>query len=88
MIRWFTAAPIVQFSSMLNMLIKERKMTTMFVLTLATDYEGEVVLGVYSSEELAQSASNTFVMERGSLRRSEQFEVNEIVVDAPAKYHW
>jgi hypothetical protein len=26
MIIWFTAAPIVQFSSMLNTLIKERKM--------------------------------------------------------------
>jgi hypothetical protein len=60
----------------------------MFVLTLATDYEGEVVLGVYSSEELAQAASDSFVMERGPLRRSEQFQLHETVVDARAEYHF
>jgi hypothetical protein len=65
-----------------------RAATTMFVLTLATDYEGEAVLGVYSSEELAQSAADTFVMKRGQLGRSEQFELHEIVIDACAEYHW
>lgn len=61
---------------------------TVFVLTLVTDYEGEVVLGVYSSEELAQAASDAFVVERGPLRRSEQFELHEIVVDARAEYRF
>jgi hypothetical protein len=28
----------------------------MFVLTLATDHEGEMLLGVYSSRELAEAA--------------------------------
>lgn len=60
----------------------------MFVLTLATDYEGEVVLGVYSSEELAQAASDTFVMERGPLHQFEQFQLYEIVVDARAEYRF
>lgn len=35
-------------------------MTTIFVLCQVFDYEGEAVIGVYSSLEAAQSAANTY----------------------------
>lgn len=61
----------------------------MFILTIRAAYEGETVLGVYSSRELAEAASDAFIVERGSeLRSSESFVVREIEVDAPAEYHW
>ena len=61
----------------------------MFILTIATDYEGETVLGVYSSESLAYAACAPFLRSRGSqLSSYEQFRVREIEVDARAEYHW
>ena len=58
----------------------------MFILTLA-DYEGEVVLGVYSSRELAEAASEAFDAQR-TIYDFENFVVREIVLDAPAEYHF
>ena len=37
---------------------------TVFVLLLATEYEGEMMLGVYSSRERAEAASAAFAAER------------------------
>jgi hypothetical protein len=61
----------------------------MFVLTLAVDYEGEIILGVYSSHERAQTASEEFIVARvRALARSENFSIRPIEVDSPAEYHW
>lgn len=61
----------------------------MFVLMLATDYEGEMLLGVYSSEERAWSEASAFLERRGrQLHDSEGFEVREVELDADAQYHW
>jgi hypothetical protein len=61
----------------------------MFILTLGAAYEGETVLGVYSSQGQAETASEEFITSRGSeLRGSERFIIREIEVDAPAVYHW
>lgn len=68
----------------------------MFVLMLAMDYEGEVLLGVYSSEDRAWSEAaafiDGFVRAASTPRRvraaSERFEVREVEVDAAAQYHW
>jgi len=63
--------------------------TTMFVLTLAVQHEGDTLLGVFSSRELADAASETFLVERGrGLYEWERFEVYQVGVDAPAEYHW
>lgn len=61
----------------------------MFVLLLATSYEGEQLLGVYSSEARAWSESEAFLARRGhQLYDSESFEVREVQLDADAQYHW
>ena len=64
-------------------------MTTMFVLTLAIQHEADTLLGVFSSRELADAASEAFLVERGRvLHEWEQFEIYQVGVDAPAEYHW
>jgi hypothetical protein len=61
----------------------------MFILTLAVDYEGETVLGAYSSRELAEAASETFAANRSlAFSSDESFIIHEITVDAPAEYQW
>lgn len=61
----------------------------MFVLMLATDYEGEDLLGVYSSEERAWAESEAFLARRErQLDASEGFVVREVELDADAQYHW
>lgn len=61
----------------------------MFVLLLATDHEGEQLLGVYSSEARARVEAEAFLVRReAQLRRSESFEVRELQLDADAQYHW
>ena len=59
----------------------------MFVLTLATDHEGEMLLGVYSSRELAEAASQQFQIDTG-LEAYEHFVIRDIEVDGPAQYHF
>jgi hypothetical protein len=63
---------------------------TVFVLLLATDYEGEMLLGVYSSLGRAEDASRAFAAERreGELRTWESFQIHETELDAVAHYHW
>jgi hypothetical protein len=63
---------------------------TVFVLLLATNYEGEMLLGVYSSRERAEAASEVWVeSERsGELRGYESFEIRETELDGVADYHW
>lgn len=64
----------------------------MFVLLLATDYEGEQLLGVYSSEEAAHAASEGFIARHrsvmGRLYGSESFVISEVQLDDDARYHW
>jgi hypothetical protein len=61
----------------------------MFVLTLAADYEGEVLLGVYSTFELAEAASQQYLVDaERELYHFEQFAVREVAVDAPAEYRF
>jgi len=63
----------------------------MFALMLATDYEGEMILGIYSSWRHAHIASEAFITNQRSgneLRSSETFEIREIQLDAAAQYHW
>jgi hypothetical protein len=61
----------------------------MFVLTVAADYEGETLLGVYSSRELAEAASQQYLVDaERELYHFEQFVVREVTVDAPAEYRF
>ena len=61
----------------------------MFVLTLAADYEGEALLGVYSSRELAEAASQQYLVDsERELYPFEQFVVREVGVDARAEYRF
>ena len=62
---------------------------TVFVLLLSTAYEGEMLLGVYSSRERAEDASEAFVEDQrgGELRGSESFEIRETELDAVAQHH-
>ena len=64
---------------------------TVFALMLATDHEGEMILGVYSSEASASAASEAFILAhrpRGMLHGSESFEIREIQLGAAAQYYW
>jgi hypothetical protein len=63
---------------------------TVFVLLLATAYEGEMLLGVYSSRERAEDASEAWMEDRrsGKLHGSESFEIRETDLDGVAQYHW
>ena len=65
---------------------------TVFVLLLSTAYEGEMLLGVYSSQERAEAASKVWVVEwrSGELHVAESFEIRETDLDAVAvaHYHW
>ena len=63
---------------------------TVFVLLLSTAYEGEMLLGVYSSRERAEDASEAFAADHpdGELRAAESFEIREAELDAVAHHHW
>ncbi len=60
---------------------------TLFALMLSTQYEGEMILGIYSSEEAATVASESFILAH-SPSGSETLELREIQLDAAAQYHW
>ena len=61
-------------------------MTIVYVLTLATDYEGECLLGVYSSPQEAEDASSAYLVEADrELCSFEQFFIRPISVGAPAE---
>lgn len=57
-------------------------------LLLAIDYEGEQLLGIYSSQEAAEAAADAFLEHRGALARSESFVYHDVQLDAAAEYHW
>ena len=63
---------------------------TVFALMLATDYEGEMLLGVYSSLGRAEDASRAWVLDQrsGKLHGYESFEIRETDLDAVAHHHW
>lgn len=46
------------------------------------------LLGVYSSEDAATSASESFILVRGELQGSESLEIRPVELDAAAQYHW
>jgi hypothetical protein len=71
--------------------VSKLKGNAMFVLLLATDYDGEQLLGVYSSEQAAQAASEGFITHHRQgkpLYRSETFQIREAQLDDDARYHW
>jgi len=63
---------------------------TVFVLLLATAYEGEMLLGVYSSLGRAEDASRARVEDPRRARAGwgESFEIRETDLDAVAHFHW
>jgi hypothetical protein len=64
---------------------------TLFALMLSTRYEGEMILGVYSSADAATAASEAFVLAHrpeGELNGSESFEIRPVALDAAAQHHW
>ena len=61
----------------------------MFVLTLAIDHEGEMLIGAYSTRELAEAASQQFQIDtEHELEAYEHFVIRDIEVDGPAQYHF
>jgi len=60
---------------------------TVFALMLSTQYEGEMILGIYSSEDAATAASEAFFLAHRP-SGSEIIELREIQLDAAAQYHW
>ena len=64
---------------------------TVFALMLSTAHEGEMILGVYSSEDAAWEATREFILiyyPEGELRGSESFEIRPVELDAAAQFHW
>lgn len=57
-------------------------------LLLATEFEGEMLLGVYSSQEAAETAAEAYLAQRSPLRRSESFVYHDIQLDGAAEYPW
>jgi hypothetical protein len=60
---------------------------TVFALMLTTDYEGDLILGIYSSEEAATAASEAFFLAHRP-SSSQTLELREVELDAAAQYHW
>jgi hypothetical protein len=52
-----------------------------YVLLRGIDYEGEELLGVYSSRELAEKARDVYDDNRG---RADYYDIEEAIIDAPA----
>ena len=62
---------------------------TVYALMLSTAYEGEMILGVYSSADAATAASEVFeTAHYPDLRGSTSFEIRPVELDTAAKYHW
>ena len=64
---------------------------TVFTLMLSTHYEGEMILGVYSTKDAATAASEAFVVAHypeGELSGSDSFEIRPVEFDTAAKFHW
>ena len=59
-------------------------MTTVYVLSLATDYEGESLMGVYDTPEDAEDAAEAWLEDRGVLRSYEHWLIRPLQVGAPA----
>lgn len=60
----------------------------MFVLMLSVKYEGEMLLGVYSSAQAAKEASENFIASQREgipLSESESFVTLEVQLDAAAR---
>lgn len=58
----------------------------MFVLLGEVRYEGETLLGVYSTEELAERARDDY--ETGQSRMFHDYVIRPVTVDAPAEIRW
>lgn len=64
-------------------------MTTVYILTLAMDYEGETILGAYETVEDAYAAGDAFLVDRErELASYEEFRVHSVVVGATADYRF
>jgi hypothetical protein len=58
-----------------------------FALMLTTEYEGDIILGIYSSEDAANDALEAFFLAHQP-SDSELLEIREIQLDAAAQYNW
>ena len=64
---------------------------TVFALMMSTHYEGEMILGVYSTKAAATAASEAFVVvhyPKGELPGADSFEIRPVEFDTAAKFHW
>ena len=59
----------------------------MFVLLHRVAYEGDTLLGVYTTRELAEEAFRVWAEDHGAIYGTEMC-VREVGVDAPAEMHW
>ncbi len=59
----------------------------LIALLLSTDYEGEMLLGVYSSKEAAESAAEEFLSLRVRLNSFEALVYRAIQLDGKTEYH-
>lgn len=58
-----------------------------FALMLTTEYEGDIILGIYSSQDAATDALEAFFLAHQP-SDSELLEIREIQLDAAAQYNW
>jgi hypothetical protein len=56
----------------------------MIVLAISTRYEGEEIIGVYSSQEEAEAAATQYESQKGNLSENQQFAYLEFELNAPA----
>lgn len=57
---------------------------TMYVLTGEIQYEGQVVLGVYSTQELAEAAARLYDQEADG-QGYHSYDVHQVVLDSDAR---
>ena len=63
-------------------------MTTVFVLLHTVRYEGSSLRGVYATQEEAQAAWDAWAHGKGAFATPEECDIREVVVGAPAEWHW
>ena len=64
----------------------------MFVLTVAVANENEILLGVYSTREIAEAAARQFLIDEAAnveceLPSYDDLVIRELTVDAPAEFY-
>lgn len=63
-------------------------MNSCFVLLGETYYEGDTLLGVYSTEDKAVMAENQYRSDKPGKSGYDEYKIVEVVVDDKAKAYW